>query len=185
MNNWCICWFFTHILTKFTVQEAKSPVKNLLRQRCAEGFNSGVKGLIFKLLIFFLKAWKCCLSIQNPSGSRSHYWAYTRFLNVPVTTPKLVDNRDSSLSKWSVPWGRRRSGNLENTVSRSVQFNVLLTVHHSDVIRSVQLTCIQRGLQADWPVPESGLCFAVSNYVPQLPYVFEFSTSLLTNWNVK
>jgi hypothetical protein len=33
-----------HMLTKYSVLEAKSPLKeNIVRQRCADGFSSGVK----------------------------------------------------------------------------------------------------------------------------------------------
>jgi hypothetical protein len=103
MNNCCICWFFTHILTKCTVQEEKSSVKNIVRQRCAEGFNSGVKvqvsdhyvtiGLIIDMKLelcrqFFEKFWNIKFH-ENP------------FRGIPVVSCGRTDRHDEANSHFS------------------------------------------------------------------------------------
>jgi hypothetical protein len=44
MNNWLFVGFQAYI-NEMHGSRSKIPSKNLVRQRCAEGFNSGVKGL--------------------------------------------------------------------------------------------------------------------------------------------
>jgi hypothetical protein len=51
------------------VQRAKSPVKNLVRQRCTDGFNSGLKGLsnVFIKFLKFVHVSPGLNQLHNPS----------------------------------------------------------------------------------------------------------------------
>jgi hypothetical protein len=52
------------------VQEAKFRVKNLVRQLCAEGFNSGVKGLMGFLEVGAILVHLACMINHFPSKLR-------------------------------------------------------------------------------------------------------------------
>jgi hypothetical protein len=53
MNNCCICWFFTHILTKCTIQKTKSQLKISSSSVAQRDLIPALKGYFSNIAVYF------------------------------------------------------------------------------------------------------------------------------------
>src|SRR5215510_12164460 len=84
MNNYCICWFLTHIVKKCTVQEAKTPVKKCDKSLTYRAFKNIFIYLLYTFMYIYLFYY---LNITGHFTLRAPVYFTNR-----TATPKLVAN---------------------------------------------------------------------------------------------
>jgi hypothetical protein len=98
LGAWCVSVVFHAYINEMHGSRRKIPSKNLVRQRCSEGFNSGVKGLKYVYIkILFCHRWViqqilcyviiCCaiivflwLYIQSTINIEISLWIYGYYI---------------------------------------------------------------------------------------------------------
>jgi hypothetical protein len=129
MNHWCIFLFFMHMLTKCTVQGAKSPVKNIVRERCAEEINYGVKGLIYIIPYFRHHVHSLYPNndlLSNPAVLRSTLFISTNYRRLSAA---VVTSRWRYLKR-KASWLNRKYFQLRYLQPKSVQHNKEREIFH-------------------------------------------------------
>jgi hypothetical protein len=95
-------WVHSGQYTDGPLRRRKSPVKNLVRQRCAEGFNSGVKWLIKRLARTYQRysravgKGKCAARVRT----KINFFSAILVRSFDIVLSKVVGSLEGKFERW-------------------------------------------------------------------------------------